>query len=73
MIFVAEEHAIYTSICPVYCGENTRHQPYFTTPDEQVSAENAVRLMDAFVDKLDLQKLGILNRHRALALCLLCY
>jgi transposase len=35
-----------------------RHQTYFTTPDEQVSADNAVRLMDAFIDKLDLQKLG---------------
>ena len=37
---------------------NNRHQTYFTTPDEQVSADNAVRLMDAFIDKLDLQKLG---------------
>ena len=37
---------------------NNRHQTYFTTPDDQVSADNAVRLMDAFIDKLDLQKLG---------------
>jgi transposase len=37
---------------------NNRHQTYFTTPDEQVSADNAARLMDAFVDKLNLQKLG---------------
>jgi len=37
---------------------NNRHQTYFTTPDEQVSADNAVRLIDAFIDKLDLQKLG---------------
>jgi hypothetical protein len=35
-----------------------RQQTYFTTPDEQVSADNAIRLMDAFIDKLDLQKLG---------------
>jgi transposase len=35
-----------------------RQQTYFTTPDEQVSADNAVRLMDAFIDKLELQKLG---------------
>jgi transposase len=34
-----------------------RQQTYFTTPDEQVSADNVVRLMDAFIDKLDLQKL----------------
>jgi transposase len=35
-----------------------RHQTYFTTADELVSADNAVRLMDAFIEKLDLQKLG---------------
>ena len=38
-------------------GSN-RHQTYFTTPDDQVSADNVVRLMDAFIDKLDLHKLG---------------
>ena len=38
-----------------------RHQTYFTTADEQVSAHNAVRLMDAFIDKIDLQKLGFTN------------
>jgi len=37
---------------------NNRHQTFFITLEEQVSADNAVRLMDAFVDKLDLQKLG---------------
>ena len=37
---------------------NNQHQTYFTTPDDQVSADNAVRLMDAFIDKPDLQKLG---------------
>jgi len=29
-----------------------RHQTYFTTADEQITADNAVRLIDAFVDKL---------------------
>lgn len=38
-----------------------RHQTYFTTADELVSAHNAVRLMDAFIDKLELQKLGFVN------------
>jgi transposase len=38
-------------------GSN-RHQSFFSTLDEQVSADNAVRLIDAFIDKLDLQKLG---------------
>ena len=37
---------------------NNRHQTFFSTPDEQVSNDNAARLMDAFIDKLDLQKLG---------------
>lgn len=37
---------------------NNRHQTYFITLDDQVSADNAVRLIDAFIDKLDLQKLG---------------
>jgi transposase len=35
-----------------------RHQSYFSTLEEQVSADNPVRLMDAFIDKLDLQQLG---------------
>ena len=35
-----------------------RHQTYFSTLEDQVAADNAVRLMDAFIDKLDLQKLG---------------
>jgi len=37
---------------------NNRNQTYFATLDDQVSADNAVRLIDAFIDKLDLQKLG---------------
>ena len=37
---------------------NNRHQTFFSTPDDQVSNDNAARLMDAFIDKLDLQKLG---------------
>jgi transposase len=35
-----------------------RHQSYFSTLEEQVSADNPVRLMDAFIDKIDLQQLG---------------
>ena len=41
-------------------GSN-RHQSYFSTLEEQVSVDNAVRLIDAFIDKLDLQKLGFSN------------
>ena len=40
---------------------NNRHQTYFSTLEDQVSADNTVRLIDAFVDKLDLQKLGFSN------------
>lgn len=38
-----------------------RHQTYFATLDEQVSTDNAVRLMDAFIDKLELEKVGFSN------------
>ena len=38
-------------------GSN-RHQSYFATLEDQVSTNNAVRLIDAFVDKVDLQQLG---------------
>jgi transposase len=38
-----------------------RYQTYFSRLEDQVSADNPVRLIDAFVDKLDLQKLGFTN------------
>lgn len=41
-------------------GSN-RHQSYFSTLEDQVSADNAVRLIDAFIDKLDLHKMGFTN------------
>ncbi len=41
-------------------GSN-RHQTYFATLEDQVSADNPARLIDAFIDKLDLQKLGFTN------------
>jgi transposase len=41
-------------------GSN-RHQSYFSTLEDQVSADNAVRLIDAFIDKLDLYQLGFTN------------
>ena len=37
---------------------NNRLQTYFSTLEDQVGSDNAVRLIDAFIDKLDLQKLG---------------
>jgi transposase len=38
-------------------GSN-RHQTFFSTLEDQVAADNPVRLIDAFVDKLELEKLG---------------
>ena len=35
-----------------------RHQTYFATLEDQVATDNAVRLIDAFIDKLDVQKSG---------------
>ena len=37
---------------------NNRHQTFFSTLEDQVAADNPVRLIDAFIDKLNLQKLG---------------
>ena len=36
-----------------------RHQIQFTSLDEFIGTENAVRIIHAFVEKLDLVKLGI--------------
>ena len=41
-------------------GSN-RNQTYFATLEDQVSTDNPVRLIDAFIDKLDLPKLGFIN------------
>ena len=37
-------------------GDN-RHQTFFSTLENQVAADNPVRLIDAFIDKLDLAKM----------------
>ena len=37
---------------------NNRHQTFFSTLEDQVAADNPVRLIDAFIDKLDLAKMG---------------
>ena len=37
---------------------NNLHQTFFLTFKEQVSAHNAKRLIDAFIDKHDLVKMG---------------
>ncbi len=40
---------------------SSRHQTYFATLDDQVSADNPARLIDAFIDKLDLRQIGFSN------------
>ncbi len=37
---------------------NNRRQSYFSTLEDQVAPDNPVRLMDGFIDKLDLGQLG---------------
>ena len=44
-----------------YITGTSRHQTYFATLDDQVCADNPVRLIDAFIDKLELAKLGFTN------------
>lgn len=41
-----------------YIQGQHRHQSYFTTLEDHVAADNPVRLIDAFIDKLDLGQLG---------------
>ena len=45
-------------MCMQFIQGNNRHQTYFATLDDQVAVDNPVRLMDAFIDKLQLSKLG---------------
>ncbi len=45
-----------------YITGNNRYQSYFSTLEDQVAADNAVRLIDAFADKLDLLQLGFINQ-----------
>ena len=50
-----------------------RQQTYFVSLEDQVAADNPVRLIDAFIDKLDLQQLGFpknsASQRRPAALC----
>ena len=53
-----------------------RHQTYFTTIDEQISSENSVRLVDAFIDKLDLAQLGFtstIHKSEGFVVALRCF
>jgi transposase len=40
---------------------NNRQQTFFSTLEDQVATDNPVRLIDAFIDKLDLAKMGFTN------------
>ncbi len=40
---------------------NNCHQTYFSTLEDQVGADNPLRLIDAFIDKLELRKPGLTN------------
>ncbi len=44
-----------------YIQGNNRYQAYFSTLEEQLAPDNPVRLIDAFIDKLDLEKLGFIK------------
>ena len=39
----------------------SRHQTYFATLEDQVAADNALRFIDAFIDKLDFQQSGCVS------------
>jgi transposase len=44
-----------------YIQGNNRNQSYFSTLEAQVSADNPVRLIDAFIEKVELEKLGFIG------------
>lgn len=41
-----------------YIQGRSHHQSYFSTLKDQVMSDNPVRLIDAFINKLDLEQLG---------------
>ena len=47
---------------PRYIGGIPRQQIQFSSLDELITADNPVRILDAFVEKLELNKLGIRQR-----------
>lgn len=47
-----------------FIAGNNRHQSFFSTLEEPVSADNAVRIVDAFIDKLDLEKMVFLKQYK---------
>ena len=42
----------------------SRHQVQFSSLDELVAAENPVRILDAFVEKLDIGAIGIIQQQK---------
>ena len=41
-----------------YLQGTSRFQTYFSSLDQQIAPDNAVRLIDVFINKLELNKLG---------------
>lgn len=38
-----------------------RHQMQFLSPDDMITSDNPVRIIDAFVDKVDVQRIGVVS------------
>ena len=47
--------------CMQFIQGKNRNQTFFSTLDDQVMADNPVRLIDAFINMLDLAKIGFAN------------
>ncbi len=47
--------------CMQFITGNNRNQTFFSTLEEQVTADIPVRLIDAFIDKPGLAKMGFTN------------
>ncbi len=60
----------FITACPDFFGGTNRQQMFFSTLEEQIAAYNPARLIDAFVDMLELQKPGFTYTvRRLLAKC----
>ena len=58
MLIASKQYDFCSKMVCNFIQGRQRHHTYFATLEDQVADGNPVRLIDAFTDKLDLQKLG---------------
>ena len=63
MLIASKQYDFCSKMVCNFIQGRQRHQTYFDTLEDQVAADNPVWLIDAFIDKLDLQKSGFQKRY----------